>query len=480
MELSLLSRDVIALATAISLSHNTFDAALCLGVCDKIVPGLLIGALAFGHLPVLFVPAGPMVSGLPNKEKARIREAYARGDASRADLLAAEMRSYHGAGTCTFYGTANSNQMLMEVMGLHLPGTAFVPPGSALRDALTRAAATRACTLARERRGMLAEVIDERAIVNGVVGLMASGGSTNHTLHLPAIARAAGVQLEWEDLDAISRVTPLLARIYPNGGADVNHFHAAGGMAFLIRELLDAGLLHGDAMTAGGESLADYAREPALRDGALIWQNAAVATQDANVLRPAGDPFQNDGGLKLLCGNLGRAMIKTSAVAPEHRIVEAPARVFHHQDEFSRAFKNGELNRDVIVVVRFQGPKANGMPELHKLTSPLAVLQDKGFKVGLVSDGRMSGASGRIPAAIHLTPEAQDKGPIARLRDGDIIRIDAQNGTLNALVGSEDIMCREPVTAEISAYGSGRELFASLRANLSSADRGASIFEGVA
>jgi phosphogluconate dehydratase len=480
MELSLLSRDVIALATAVSLSHNTFDAALCLGVCDKIVPGLLIGALAFGHLPVLFVPAGPMVSGLPNKEKARIREAYARGDASRADLLAAEMRSYHGAGTCTFYGTANSNQMLMEVMGLHLPGTAFVPPGSALRDALTRAAATRACTLARERRGMLAEVIDERAIVNGVVGLMASGGSTNHTLHLPAIARAAGVQLEWEDLDAISRVTPLLARIYPNGGADVNHFHAAGGMAFLIRELLDAGLLHGDAMTAGGESLADYAREPALRDGALIWQNAAVATQDANVLRPAGDPFQNDGGLKLLCGNLGRAMIKTSAVAPEHRIVEAPARVFHHQDEFSRAFKNGELNRDVIVVVRFQGPKANGMPELHKLTSPLAVLQDKGFKVGLVSDGRMSGASGRIPAAIHLTPEAQDKGPIARLRDGDIIRIDAQNGTLNALVGSEDIMCREPVTAEISAYGSGRELFASLRANLSSADRGASIFEGVA
>jgi phosphogluconate dehydratase len=370
--------------------------------------------------------------------------------------------------------------MLMEVMGLHLPGTAFVPPGSALRDALTRAAATRACTLARERRGMLAEVIDERAIVNGVVGLMASGGSTNHTLHLPAIAAAAGIHLEWEDLDAISRVTPLLARIYPNGGADVNHFHAAGGMAFLIRELLDAGLLHGDAMTAGGESLADYAREPALRDGALIWQNAAVATQDANVLRPAGDPFQNDGGLKLLCGNLGRAMIKTSAVAPEHRIVEAPARVFHHQDEFSRAFKNGELNRDVIVVVRFQGPKANGMPELHKLTSPLAVLQDKGFKVGLVSDGRMSGASGRIPAAIHLTPEAQDKGPIARLRDGDIIRIDAQNGTLNALVGSEDIMCREPVTAEISAYGSGRELFASLRANLSSADRGASIFEGVA
>jgi phosphogluconate dehydratase len=479
MELSLLSRDVIALATAVSLSHNTFDAALCLGVCDKIVPGLLIGALAFGHLPVLFVPAGPMASGLPNKEKARIREAYARGDASRADLLAAEMRSYHGAGTCTFYGTANSNQMLMEVMGLHLPGTAFVPPGSALRDALTRAAAMRACTLAREKRGMLAEVIDERAIVNGVVGLMASGGSTNHTLHLPAIARAAGIQLEWEDLDAISRMTPLLARIYPNGAADVNHFHAAGGMAFLIRELLDAGLLHGDAMTAGGDSLVDYAREPVLHDGAMAWQDAAATTEDPSVLRPAGDPFQTDGGLKLLSGNLGRAMIKTSAVAPEHRIVEAPARIFHRQEDFSHAFKNGELNRDVIVVVRFQGPKANGMPELHKLTSPLAVLQDKGFKVGLVSDGRMSGASGRIPAAIHLTPEAQDKGPIARLRDGDIIRIDTQNGTLDVLVAAEDIMRREPVTAETSACGSGRELFASLRANLSSADRGASIFEGV-
>jgi len=480
MELSLLSRDVIALATAVSLSHNAFDAALCLGVCDKIVPGLLIGALAFGHLPVLFVPAGPMPSGLPNKEKARVREAFARGEASRGDLLAAEAQSYHGPGTCTFFGTANSNQMLMEIMGLHLPGTAFVQPGSALRDVLTRTAAMRVCTLVKEGHATLVDVIDERAIVNGVVGLMATGGSTNHTLHLPAIARAAGIQLEWEDMDAISRVTPLLARIYPNGAADVNHFHAAGGMGFLIRELLDAGLLHDDASTAGGEILRDYTREPFLDNGELAWRKAPVHSLDPNVLRGMDEPFQSDGGLKLLTGNLGRAVMKTSALAPQHRAVEAPARIFHSQEEFAQAFKNGELHRDVIAVVRFQGPKANGMPELHKLTPPLAVLQDKGFKIGLVSDGRMSGASGRIPAAIHLTPEAQDGGPIARLQDGDIIRIDGDSGTLGVKVAAEHLMQRMPAAGAPAAHGSGRELFASLRAGLSNADRGASIFGSAA
>ncbi|HWA30690.1 MAG TPA: phosphogluconate dehydratase [Rhizomicrobium sp.] len=480
MELSLLSRDVIALATAISLSHNVFDAALCLGVCDKIVPGLLMGALAFGHLPVLFVPAGPMTSGLPNKEKARVREAFARGEASRDDLLAAESRSYHGPGTCTFYGTANSNQMLMEVMGLHLPGTAFVQPGTELRDRLTRAAAARVAALARNGQASLAEVIDERAIVNGVVGLMATGGSTNHALHLPAIARAAGIQLEWEDLDAISHVTPLLAQIYPNGAADVNHLHAAGGMGFLIRELLDAGLLHADAVTAGGDTIPEYAREPYLADGRLAWRDTPVRSLDRDVLRPVSDPFQSDGGLRLLSGNLGRAVIKTSALRPDRRVVEAPARIFHSQDEFAQAFKAGELNRDVIAVVRFQGPKANGMPELHKLTPPLAVLQDKGFRVGLVSDGRMSGASGRIPAAIHLTPEAQDGGPIARLRDGDVIRIDANAGTLGAHVPADDLMRRECATASPQGYGMGRELFAMLRAHLSGPDSGASILGGAA
>jgi phosphogluconate dehydratase len=480
MELSLLSRDVIALATAVSLSHNAFDAALCLGVCDKIVPGLLIGALAFGHLPVLFVPAGPMPSGLPNKEKARIREAFARGEASRDDLLAAESRSYHGPGTCTFFGTANSNQMLMEIMGLHLPGTAFVQPGSALRDALTRAAATRVSALAKNGTAALADVIDERAIVNGVVGLMATGGSTNHTLHLPAIARAAGIQLEWEDMDAISSVTPLLARIYPNGPADVNHFHAAGGMSFLTRELLNAGLLHGDARTAGGDSLRDFAQEPFLDNDKLAWREAPARSLDTNVLRGVDDPFQSNGGLKLLRGNLGRAVMKTSALAPQHRAVEAPARIFRSQEEFSNAFKAGELNRDVIAVVRFQGPKASGMPELHKLTPPLAVLQDKGFKVGLVSDGRMSGASGRIPAAIHLTPEAQDGGPIARLQDGDIIRIDGNTGALDVQMATEDLMRRTPAKGKLTAYGSGRELFSALRAGLSPADSGASIFGSAA
>jgi phosphogluconate dehydratase len=475
MEIGLFSREVIALATAVALSHDAFDAALCLGVCDKIVPGLLIGALSFAHLPVLFVPAGPMTSGIPNKEKAHAREAFARDEIGRGELLAAEAASYHAAGTCTFYGTANSNQMLMEVMGLHLPGTAFVNPGTALRDALTRASAHRACALAREGKGALADVIDERAIVNGIVGLMATGGSTNHALHLPAIARAAGIEIEWEDLEAISEVTPLLARIYPNGAADVNHFHAAGGMAFLIRELLDAGLLHADTTTVAGD-FRNYAKEPGLEDGKLVWRDAAAASLDRDILRPASDPFDHEGGLKLLTGNLGRAVIKISAVTPKHRAVEAPAAVFHDQKDFLDAFKRGALERDLIAVVRFQGPKANGMPELHKLTPPLSVLQDKGFRVGLVTDGRMSGASGKIPAAIHLTPEAADGGPIARVRDGDIIRIDPENGKIEVRVDAQDFASRTPERFSPQGWGVGRELFAPFRAHVGPADKGATIF----
>jgi len=475
MELSLFSREVIALATSVALCHDAFDAALCLGVCDKIVPGLLMGALSFGHLPVIFVPAGPMTSGIPNKEKARAREAFARGDIGRGELLASEAASYHAAGTCTFYGTANSNQMLMEVMGLHLPGTAFVNPGTALRDALTRAAAHRACALAREGKAALADVIDERAIVNGVVGLMATGGSTNHALHLPAIARAAGIALEWEDLEAISEVTPLVARIYPNGSADVNHFHAAGGMAFLVRELLGAGLLHGDTTTVAGDFQA-YAKEPGLEDGKLVWREAAAETLDRDILRPAGDPFDHEGGLRLLTGNLGRAVIKVSAVAPQHRVVEAPAMVFHDQKDFLDAFKRGALERDFIAVMRFQGPRANGMPELHKLTPPLSVLQDKGFRVGLVTDGRMSGASGKVPAAIHLTPEAACGGPIARLRDGDVIRIDPEKCALEVRVEAREFAGRTPERHVQRDWGLGRELFAPFRARVGAADKGATIF----
>ena len=475
MELSLFSREVIAMATAVALCHDAFDAALCLGVCDKIVPGLLIGALSFGHLPVMFVPAGPMTSGIPNKEKARTREAFARGDIGRPELLAAEAASYHAAGTCTFYGTANSNQMLMEVMGLHLPGTAFVNPGTALRDALTRASAHRACALAREGKIALGDVIDERAIVNGIVGLMATGGSTNHALHIPAIARAAGIQIEWEDFEAISEVTPLLARIYPNGSADVNHFHAAGGMAFLVRELLDAGLLHDDTITVGGDFRA-YAKEPGLEDGKLVWRDAAFTTLDRDILRPASEPFDREGGIRLLTGNLGRAVIKISAVAPHHRTVEAPAVVFHDQKDFLDAFRRGELERDLIAVVRFQGPQANGMPELHKLTPPLSVLQDKGFRVALVTDGRMSGASGKVPAAIHLTPEAADGGPIARLRDGDVIRIDPEKGTLEVRVDAREFESRKPERFSQQSWGLGRELFAPFRAHVGPADKGASIF----
>ena len=475
MELSLFSRDVIALATAVALSHAAFDATLCLGVCDKIVPGLLIGALSFGHLPTLFVPAGPMPSGIPNLEKARIREAYATGAASRGELLEAETASYHAPGTCTFYGTANTNQMLMEMMGLHLPGTAFVNPGTPLREALTRAAAKRACILAREGTGTLSSIVDARAIVNGVVGLMATGGSTNHTLHLPAIARAAGIILEWEDLADISHVTPLLARVYPNGAADVNRFHRSGGMAFIVRELIAAGLVHDDVQTVAGSGLGAYAREPYLRDGTLDWRDPSPVSPDRDVLRPLSDPFDAEGGLRLLRGNLGRAVIKVSAVAPQHHKVEAPARVFHSQEEFLAAFAKGEMNRDVIVVLRFQGPKANGMPELHKLTPPLSSLQGKGFAVGLVTDGRMSGASGKIPAAIHVTPEAKDGGAIAHIQDGDVICIDAQRGALEARVDTGELMSR-PVATHISAdHGMGRELFAAFRALVSRADAGASV-----
>ena len=475
MELSLFSRDVIALATALSLSHDAFDAALCLGVCDKIVPGLMIGALSFGHLPVLFVPAGPMTSGMSNKQKAQAREAFARGDIGRNELLAAESASYHAAGTCTFYGTSNSNQMLMEVMGVHLPGTAFVNPGTPLRDQLTRAAARRAGALAQDGKVCLADMIDERAIVNGVVGLMATGGSTNHALHLPAMAQAAGIVLEWEDFAAISHVTPLLARIYPNGSADVNRFQAAGGMAFLVRELQSAGLLHSDTLTVAGDGRA-YATEPGLADGGLVWREAAEKSLDADVLRPVSDPFDSEGGLRLLNGNLGRAVIKVSAVAPERRVVEAPAVVFEDQKDFLEAFKQGKLERDLIAVVRFQGPRANGMPELHKLTPPLSVLQDKGYRVGLVTDGRMSGASGKVPAAIHLTPEAADGGPIAYLRDGDVIRIDADHGTLAVRVDAATLRARAPATHHAQNSGVGRELFGTFRANVSPADKGASIF----
>jgi phosphogluconate dehydratase len=477
MELSLFSRDVIAMATAVALSHDMFDAALCLGVCDKIVPGLLIGALSFGHLPVIFVPSGPMPSGIANQEKARVRQLYAQGKADRQALLESEAGSYHAPGTCTFYGTANSNQMLMEVMGLHLPGAAFVPPNTPLRDALTRAAAKRAAAITALGAHYLplCDTVDERAIVNAIVGLLATGGSTNHTIHLVAIARAAGIAINWDDFSDLSRAVPLLARIYPNGSADVNHFHAAGGTGFLIRELLGAGLLHADVRTVMGHGLAAYAEEPTLIDGHLHWRAAPEHSGDASVLRPAGDPFSADGGLKLLRGNLGRAVIKTSAVAGEHRIVEAPALVFDDQAAVAAAFAAGTLDRDVVVVVRFQGPRANGMPELHALTPPLAVLQKRGHQVALVTDGRMSGASGSVPAAIHVCPECLHGGPLARVRDGDIIRLDSIAGTLEARVPQDDWSQRELPQPQLAshAHGLGRELFATFRAVAGDAESGA-------
>ena len=480
MELSLFSRDVIAMSTAIALSHNVFDAVLCLGVCDKIVPGLLIGALHFGHLPTIFVPAGPMTSGLSNDEKAKIRQQFAEGKLDRAALLEAESRAYHGPGTCTFYGTANSNQFLMEIMGLHLPGAAFITPNTPLRDALTSAAAKRAAEISHLGNAYtpLAEIVDERAIVNGIVGLLATGGSTNHTIHIVAIARAAGIIINWDDFDALSGVVPLLARIYPNGSADINHFHAAGGAGFTIRELLNAGLLHGDVRTVAGDGLMHYSHEPVLQDDKLGWRTAPQHSLDENVLRPATHPFSTDGGLKVLRGNLGRAVIKVSAVKPSHRIIEAPAIVFNDQDDVLASFKRGELQRDFVAVVLFQGPRANGMPELHKLTPALSSLQDAGFQVALVTDGRMSGASGKVPAAIHVSPECLLGGAIGRVRTGDMIYLDADNGILEARVAAEVWSSRSLATADLSSnqFGMGRELFASARSNALTAEQGAATF----
>ncbi len=477
MELSLFSRDVIAMATAVALAHDMFDAALCLGVCDKIVPGLLIGALSFGYLPVIFVPGGPMPSGIANQDKARVRQLYAQGKADRQALLESEAGSYHAPGTCTFYGTANSNQMLMEVMGLHLPGSAFVHPNTPLRDALTRAAAKRAAAITAlgAHHLPLCDTVDERTIVNAIVGLLATGGSTNHTIHLVAMARAAGLVINWDDFSDLSRVVPLLARIYPNGSADVNQFHAAGGMGFLIRELLGAGLLHADTRTVMGGGLAAYAQQPVLVDGELRWCAPPAHSADPGVLRPVSEPFSADGGLKLLCGNLGRAIVKTSAVAAEHRIIEAPALVFDHQEAVAAAFADGRLDRDVVVVVRFQGPRANGMPELHALTPPLTVVQKRGHRVALVTDGRMSGASGSVPAAIHVTPECLNGGPLGRVRDGDIIRLDSLAGLLEARVPQAEWQRREPARAQLSAneHGLGRELFGTFRAAAGDAESGA-------
>ncbi|PTQ10870.1 phosphogluconate dehydratase [Sphingomonas oleivorans] len=476
MELSLFSRDTIALSTVVALSHGMFEGAALLGICDKIVPGLLIGALRFGHLPTILVPAGPMPSGLANKEKQRVRQLYAEGKVGRAELLEAEAASYHGAGTCTFYGTANSNQMMMEVMGLHIPGAAFVNPGTKLRQELTRAAVHRISEIGWDGNDYrpLGLCVDEKAIVNAAVGLLATGGSTNHAIHLPAIARAAGIVIDWEDLDKLSAAVPLIARVYPNGSGDVNHFQAAGGMAYAIATLLDAGLLHRDIMTVGGQDLADYAREPRLQDDILVWEDAPAASLDETMLRPASNPFQPDGGMRLVQGNLGRAVFKTSAVDPSRWTIEAPARVFSDQDDVLKAYKAGELERDVVVVVRFQGPRANGMPELHKLTPPLGVLQDKGFRVALVTDGRMSGASGKVPAAIHLSPEALGGGPVAKLRDGDIVRLSAEHGTLDALVDAAEWAAREDASAPPPASGTGRELFAFMRHGADEAEKGAS------
>ena len=476
MELSLFSRDTIALSTAIALSHGMFEAAALLGICDKIVPGLLIGALRFGHLPAILVPAGPMPSGLANKEKRRIRELYAEGKIGRAELLDAEAASYHGAGTCTFYGTANSNQMMMEVMGLHIPGAAFINPGTKLRQELTRAAVHQLVKIGWDGNDYrpLGRVVDERAIVNAAVGLLATGGSTNHAIHLPAIARAAGILIDWEDFDRLSAVVPLIARIYPNGSGDVNQFEAAGGMAFTIATLLDAGLLHRDIVTVGGDDLGDYAREPKLQGERLVWEDARTSSLDETMLRPVSNPFNPDGGMRLVQGNLGRATFKTSAVDPSRWTIEAPARIFSDQDEVLAAFKAGELERDVVVVVRFQGPRANGMPELHKLTPSLGVLQDRGFKVALVTDGRMSGASGKVPAAIHVSPEALAGGPIARLRDGDIVRLCANRGELTALVDDESGPADGMRDPPPPPFGTGRELFAFMRHGADGAERGAS------
>ncbi|MDB5701954.1 MAG: phosphogluconate dehydratase [Sphingomonadales bacterium] len=472
MDLSLFSRDTIALSTAVGLSHAMFEGVALLGVCDKIVPGLLIGALRFGHLPAIFVPAGPMPSGLANKEKQRIRQLYAEGKVGETELLEAESASYHDAGTCTFYGTANSNQMMMEVMGLHMPGAAFVNPGTRLRSELTRAAVHRLAAIGwnGDDYRPLSRCVDEKAIVNAIIGLLATGGSTNHAIHLPAIARAAGIVVDWEDFDALSAAVPLIARIYPNGSGDVNDFHRAGGMAFVIHELLEAGLMHRDLVTVSRSDLTDYGHEPVLVGDAVMWQSVPKSRNDA-MLRAVAAPFAPDGGMRLLRGNLGRCVIKTSAVIEERWIVEAPCAVFDDQDDVLRAFKAGELERDVIVVVRFQGPQANGMPELHKLTPALGVLQDRGFRVALVTDGRMSGASGKVPAAIHVTPEAANNGALAQLRDGDIVRVDAVSGTLST---SADLSSRIAAPTPPPPVGTGRELFAFMRHGSDGAEAGAS------
>ncbi|MFP3383943.1 phosphogluconate dehydratase [Tritonibacter sp. SIMBA_163] len=479
MELSLFSRDSIAMSVGIALSHNVFDAAVFLGVCDKIVPGLVIGAQAFGHLPAVFLPAGPMTSGLSNDEKAQIRQKFAKGEIGRDELLKAEMAAYHGPGTCTFYGTANTNQMLMEFMGLHLPGSSFINPGTELRDALTREGAKRALSLSALGNAYTptCDILDEKAFVNGMVGLMATGGSTNLLIHLIAMARAGGIILDWQDFSEISDVVPLIARVYPNGLADVNHFHAAGGLGYMIGQLLDAGYLHPDTKTVAGEGLCAYLMEPFLDAGALTWRKGSTETLNDKIVRPASDPFQPTGGLSRLSGNLGTGVMKISAVAEEHRVVEAPVRVFHDQDEAKAAFKAGELNDgDVVIVVRFQGPKANGMPELHSMTPFLSIMQGRGQKVALVTDGRMSGASGKVPSAIHVVPEALDGGPIAKLQDGDVVRVDALTGDLQVL--SEGVLDRPAVTADLSSYqhGTGRELFALFRNSVTSADTGATVF----
>ncbi|MGN6481408.1 phosphogluconate dehydratase [Luteibacter sp.] len=480
MELSLFSRDLIAMATAVSLSHDMYEGALYLGICDKIVPGMLIGALSFGHLASAFVPSGPMPSGIPNEEKSKVRQAFAAGKATRAELLEAEARSYHGAGTCTFYGTANSNQMLMEIMGVHLPGSSFELPDTPLRHALTEATVERvlASDCMGEHYMPIGHIIDERAIVNGVVGLHATGGSTNHLLHLVAIARAAGIELRWDDFDALSSVVPLLARVYPNGYADVNHFHDAGGMGFLMDQLLSAGLLHNDVNTIMGHGLEAYRHKPVLEDGKLTWVPVSKESGNRGVLRAISEPFRADGGLRMLKGNLGRGVIKVSSVPEDRMVVEAPAIVFDEQDDVKAAFDRGELNRDFIAVVRFQGPRARGMPELHKLTPTLSLLQDRGHRVALVTDGRMSGASGRVPAAIHVTPEAESGGPIARVRTGDLVRVDAIAGTVEVLIEADEWNSRVPDNVDLGVHhsGMGRELFAMFRQSAVAADLGAGVF----
>ena len=473
MELSLFSRDTIALSTAVALSHAMFDGMALLGICDKIVPGLVIGALRFGFLPAIFVPSGPMPSGIGNREKQKVRQLYAEGKASRADLLQSESASYHAPGTCTFYGTANSNQMMMELMGLHMPGAAFVQPGTPLRTQLTRAAVHRLAAIGRKGGDYrpMARVVDEKAVVNAAVGLLATGGSTNHALHIPAMARAAGILINWEDIDELSGAVPLIARVYPNGAGDVNHFHAAGGIGYVTRELLAAGLIHGDVLTVAQGGMAAYATEPVLEDEKLVWRDAPAASLDDSMLRPVAQPFLADGGMRLVQGNLGRATFKTSAVDPSRWTIEAPARVFDDQEAVNAAFRNGELDRDVVVVVRFQGPRANGMPELHKLTPPLGVLQDRGHRVALITDGRMSGASGKVPAAIHVTPEALGGGPLALIQDGDVIRLSAEDGTLTVLA---DLSGRTPAPPPAAGEGTGRELFALFRQNADGAEAGAS------